>query len=94
MEKKAEVSKKIVAQVIIEKIQDEKNPREIKTNIIQGYDNPEKIVIKDKKEGTVQRTITDDTLPGGPRERVITYYAPFDKCDREKDYALAWESFS
>ena len=32
--------------------------------------------------------------PGGPRERVITYYAPFDKCDREKDYALAWENFS
>jgi hypothetical protein len=59
-----------------------------------GFYRPEWNEIKDKKEGTVQRTITDDTLPGGPRERVITYIAPFDKCDREKDYALAWESFS
>ena len=32
----------------------------------------------------------DDTLPGGPRERAITYVAPFDKCDREADYETAW----
>ena len=42
------------------------------------------------KSGTVSRTIMDDTLPGGPRERTITYTAPFDRCDREADYATAW----
>lgn len=40
------------------------------------------------------RTITDDTQPGGPVERTITYTAPFDKCDREKDYETAWAYFS
>jgi len=44
-------------------------------------------------EGTVKRTITDDTLPGGPREHVIEYVAPFDRCDREKDYATVWAAF-
>ncbi len=49
--------------------------------------------IKDMKSGTVERTITDDTLPGGPRERTIVYQAPFDRCDREKDYEIAWAEF-
>lgn len=39
------------------------------------------------------RTITDDTQPGGPVERTIEYVAPFDRCDREKDYETAWEFF-
>ena len=39
------------------------------------------------------RTITDDTLPGGPVERTIEYVAPFDRCDREKDYETAWKFF-
>ena len=43
--------------------------------------------------GTVERTITDDTLPGGPIQRTITYTAPFDKCDRETDYRTAWAAF-
>jgi hypothetical protein len=42
------------------------------------------------KSGTVSRTIMDDTLPGGPRERTIIYEAPFDKCDRETDYETTW----
>lgn len=41
-----------------------------------------------------ERTITDDTQPGGPVERTIRYVAPFDRCDREKDYETAWEFFS
>jgi len=45
------------------------------------------------KSGTVERTITDDTLPGGPRERTIIYEAPFDKCDREEDCKIAWAEF-
>lgn len=40
------------------------------------------------------RTITDDTQPGGPVQRTIEYVAPFDRCDREKDYETAWEFFS
>lgn len=39
------------------------------------------------------RTITDDTQPGGPRERAITYVAPFDTCDRVQDYRTAWAYF-
>lgn len=39
------------------------------------------------------RTITDDTIPGGPVERTIEYVAPFDRCDREKDYEIAWKFF-
>ena len=39
------------------------------------------------------RTITDDTMPGGPIERTIEYVAPFDRCDREKDYEIAWKFF-
>lgn len=49
--------------------------------------------IQDMAEGTVTRTITDDTLPGGPIQRTITYTAPFDKCDRETDYRTAWAAF-
>ena len=40
-----------------------------------------------------ERTITDDTMPGGPIQRMIKYYAPFDRCDREKDYETAWAFF-
>jgi hypothetical protein len=43
--------------------------------------------------GTVSRTILDDTMPGGPMERTITYQAPFDRCDRVEDYRTAWEFF-
>ncbi|MFN9660492.1 MAG: Eco57I restriction-modification methylase domain-containing protein, partial [Cyanobacteriota bacterium] len=49
--------------------------------------------IADMTSGTVSRTIVDDTLPGGPVERTITYEAPFDRCDRVGDYRVAWEFF-
>ncbi len=49
--------------------------------------------IKNMKSGIVKHTIVDDTMPGGPIERTITYEAPFDRCDREKDYVLAWAEF-
>lgn len=39
------------------------------------------------------RTIMDDTMPGGPVERTIEYVAPFERCDREKDYEIAWKFF-
>lgn len=40
--------------------------------------------------GRIVRRVTDDTLPGGPVERDIVYEAPFDRCDREQDYATVW----
>ena len=46
--------------------------------------------IKDLQSGTVTRTITDDTQPGGLVERTITYQTPFDRCNREKDYEEVW----
>ena len=49
--------------------------------------------IAEMPSGAVSRTIMDDTLPGGPIERTITYEAPFDRCDRVQDYRLAWAFF-
>ncbi len=49
--------------------------------------------VKDLKEGTVTKTYMDDTMPGGPFERTVEYVAPFDRCDREKDYEIAWAAF-
>jgi hypothetical protein len=41
----------------------------------------------------VIQTVNDDTIPGGPRQKQITYLATFDKCDREEDYKTAWAEF-
>lgn len=49
--------------------------------------------VMDMTEGEIHRTIFDDTMPGGPIERTIIYRAPFAKCDREEDYAIAWAEF-
>ncbi len=39
-------------------------------------------------------TLIDDTLPGGPREKTVVYQAPWIRCDREQDYAVAWKHFA
>jgi hypothetical protein len=45
-------------------------------------------------DGTrIQRPVMDDTMPGGPIERVIEYVAPFGLADREADYRVAWAEF-
>jgi hypothetical protein len=49
--------------------------------------------VKDMQHGTVHQTFFDDTLPGGPVERTITYVAPFTRCDREEDYRTVWTEF-
>ncbi len=59
-----------------------------------GFARKEWNEIKDMKKGTVAREVLDDTLPDGPRERTITYFAPFDRCDREADYEVAWAEFA
>lgn len=59
-----------------------------------GFSRKEWDAIKSAPAGEVfTRTITDDTLPGGPVERTIEYVAPFDRCDREQDYETAWAFF-
>lgn len=60
-----------------------------------GFTRPEwENGIKDAAAGKkFYRTVTDDTMPGGPVERTIEYVAPFDRCDREKDYETAWKFF-
>jgi hypothetical protein len=50
--------------------------------------------VRELASGTVSRTVIDTTLPTGPLERTITYQAPFDRCDREKDYTEAWKNFT
>ncbi len=58
-----------------------------------GFTRPEWNEIKNMKSGTIERIIIDDTLPGGPKERTIKYKAPFDFCNREKDYEEIWMVF-
>jgi len=58
-----------------------------------GYARKEWEEIADAKAGMFTRTIIDDTMPGGPVERTIEYVAPFDRCDREKDYEEVWANF-
>jgi hypothetical protein len=46
-------------------------------------------------DGTViEQTVMDDTLPGGPREKVRCYTAPFALANREEDYRIAWAFFA
>jgi hypothetical protein len=42
----------------------------------------------------VEMTVTDDTLPGGPRQVTRTFVAPFARANREEDYRIAWRFFS
>lgn len=72
------------------------NANDGETYTVNGISQPKGLGfedIKDMTEGTVTRSFMDDTLPGGPRERTITYYAPFFKMNREEDYARAWTYF-
>lgn len=58
-----------------------------------GFARKDWDALKSLTSGTVERKVTEDFLPGGPRERIITYEAPFDRCDREQDYATVWREF-
>ena len=49
--------------------------------------------IADMTSGSVSRTFRDDTLPGGPVDRTITYEAPWTLCDRVADYRVVWDYF-
>lgn len=58
-----------------------------------GLSRPEFEAIQDMEKGTYEQTVTDDTTPEGPIERIIEYVAPFDKCNRVKDYDEIWKTF-
>lgn len=53
----------------------------------------ESIMLKMERGQKHLQSIMDDTMPGGPVERIIEYVAPFDRCDREQDYEIAWKFF-
>ena len=68
------------------------NPGAVKP--VRRSDAPWDGVMKNAPAGYVfARTIMDDTMPGCPVERTIEYVAPFDRCDREQDYEIAWKFF-
>lgn len=50
--------------------------------------------IKTMNSGMHVKTFEDDTTPGGPFKRTITYQAPFFSMNRERDYEVAWKEFS
>ncbi len=58
-------------------------------NIPLGWED-----IRELKSGTITKTESDNTQPGGPVERTIEYHAPFDRCNREEDYRVVWDFFA
>jgi hypothetical protein len=66
--------------------------RNDKNYSISSPDRTAQNIGHDLKSGTITREVMDDKLPGGPRKKIIMYEAPFDRCDREKDYAEYWYS--
>ena len=62
-----------------------RTPDTDRTDIAVGWED-----IRHLNEGIVARRITDDTIPGGPVERIIEYHAPFNRCNREEDYRMVW----
>ena len=62
-----------------------RTPDTDRTDIAVGWED-----IRHLNEGIVVRRITDDTIPGGPVERIIEYHAPFNRCNREEDYRMVW----
>lgn len=59
-----------------------------KGDAVPGWDE-----VSGMTTGSIRRPIKDDTLPGGPHDRVIVYEAPWVRCDREADYRQAWAHF-
>ncbi len=56
-----------------------------------GLDKHAFVSVKDNKEGQlVKHTITNSEMYLG---KEITYYPPFEKCDRVEDYKQAWSHF-
>ena len=59
----------------------------------EPYIQKTRIETRQYRIGVVLLFYLNPTQPGGPVERTITYEAPFDRCDREKDYEEVWANF-
>ncbi|MCB2205040.1 hypothetical protein KQI65_09850 [bacterium] len=57
-----------------------------------GLDRSRWEEVKMKSIGIVSKTIKDETVASGPKIRTIDYFAPFTRCNREKDYQNIWTS--
>jgi hypothetical protein len=66
-----------------------------RTRPVQGWDDLRQLQESDHlPPGSVATTtVTDDTLPGGPRQVERRYVAPFALANRESDYEVAWGYF-
>jgi len=58
------------------------------------YKRPEWMKIKEAEQGVFTREVTENVFSDKLTTRTIEYVAPFDCCDREKDYETAWAFFS
>jgi hypothetical protein len=70
--------------------------RRVESGIALGWNDVKDLVgdtLSGQHTGTVTKVFVDDTLPGGPTQRAITFSAPFFKADREQDYRVAWAFF-
>lgn len=50
--------------------------------------------VKGMASGTIQFKVLRDHLPGDTIQETMTYEAPFDCCNREKDYATVWKAIT
>jgi len=64
------------------------SPDKTTQNVALGWED-----IQHLQEGSIIKTFIDNTLPGGPVERKVSYDWPFFRPDREEDYRVAWEIF-
>lgn len=55
-----------------------------------GMDRKDWLLVKDQTEGTVRHIIQKSKMYEG---KEVIYHAPFEKCDRLKDYEVAWAHF-
>ncbi len=61
------------------------SPTKTATGIPLGWED-----VQEMQEGVVTKTFPDTSLTDEPQERTIAYHAPFDRCNREEDYNMAW----
>ena len=59
-------------------------PDGTKEGIALGWED-----VRDLREGTITRRVTDATHTDGPVERHLVYDAPFDSPQREQDYVAS-----
>ena len=77
-------------------VSDRSGAQQRERGIALGWEDIKHLIAVDgpgAPSGKVTKTFLDNTSPGGPAERTITYVAPFFKPSREDDYRVAWAYF-